>query len=595
MSRADPTGFNRGPLTRWLPVLGQAAPEPPEVRPFETRASDTPGRFVVRVIFSIPRITVPAMLLAITWQIGESAVPVVMGLAIDRALAAGDAGQLMLWIGVLLVLYVALTMAARFTGRLNVTALQLLQHRLRATLSSRVLHPRHTTVRPPDGGVVSTMTNDVARVSFAVLLLTMSISRIVSIVFIAASLLVVHWLLGVLVLVGAPLVVWLMGMLSRRLSRSTRDYQDLLAATVGRAGDLVAGYRVIKGIRAEAEATRRYRQASQQTLVGARRNAAVLGRFLVASGVVNGVFVAAVTGLAGWFAVDGQLSIGGLIATVGLTQALLPQIEGIVGASIPNLASSQASAARILEALGNACPVGSGADGPAWSTGAEPDASELRSPDAGVLDVRVSGVPHRVAPGELVGLRADDRTAALVAAALLDPHAERAPGIEIQLDGHPVERLAPAEYHARVTVSPHRTTLFSGTIRSNLTSPSGATDAADRLDAAVRAAACDDFVADLDALVGEDGNRLSGGQRQRVALARAIATDTPILVLHDPTTAVDSVTEQVIAERLRDVRSGRSILLIASSPGLLSCCDRVIDLHSATSEAACDAFEPTVA
>ncbi len=594
MSRVDPAGFNRGPLTRWLPVLGQAAPEPPDARPFETRASDTPGRFVVRVIFSIPRITVPAMLLAITWQVGESAVPVVMGLAIDRALAAGDAGQLLLWIGVLVVVYIVLTMAARFTGRLNVTALQLLQHRLRTTLSSRVLHPRHTTVRPPDGGVVSTMTNDVARVSFAVLLLTMSISRIVSIVFIAVSLLVVHWLLGVLVLVGAPVVVFLMGMLSRRLSRSTREYQDLLAATVGRASDLVAGYRVIKGIRAEAEATRRYRQASQETLVGAKRNAAVLGRFLVASGVVNGVFVAAVTGLAGWFAVDGQLSIGGLIATVGLTQALLPQIEGIVGASIPNIASSQASAARILEALGNACPVGSGADAPAWSAGAGTDASE-RSPDAGVLDLRVSGVPHRVAPGELVGLRADDRTAALVAAALLDPHAERAPGIEIRLGGHPVERLTPAEYHARVTVSPHRMTLFSGTIRSNLTSPSGPSSSADRLDAAVRAAACDDFVTDLDALVGENGNRLSGGQRQRVVLARALATDTPILVLHDPTTAVDSVTEQVIAERLREVRSDRSILLIASTPALLSCCDRVIDLTSATPEAAGDASERTVA
>ena len=81
-----------------------------------------------------------------------------------------------------------------------------------------------------------------------------------------------------MVLVGAPVVVWLMGVLSERLSRDTRVYQGLLAATVGRATDLVAGYRVIKGMRAETEATRRYRQASQETLVGAKRNAGLLGQ-----------------------------------------------------------------------------------------------------------------------------------------------------------------------------------------------------------------------------------------------------------------------------------------------------------------------------
>ncbi len=84
--------------------------------------------------------------------------------------------------------------------------------------------------------------------------------------------------------------------------------------------------------------------------------------------------------------------------------------------------------------------------------------------------------------------------------------------------------------------------------------------------------------ADLDRPVGENGNRLSGGQRQRVALARALASDAPVLVLHDPTTAVDSVTEQAVAARLPGMRAGRSTLLIASSPALLGCCDRVVDL-----------------
>ena len=83
----------------------------------------------------------------------------------------------------------------------------------------------------------------------------------------------------------------------------------------------------------------------------------------------------------------------------------------------------------------------------------------------------------------------------------------------------------------------------------------------------------------LDGQIGEMGGRLSGGQRQRLALARALATDAPVLVLHDPTTAVDSVTETTIASRLRQIRQGRSTILIASSPTLMGVCDRIIDLR----------------
>ncbi|OKI92885.1 ABC transporter [Streptomyces sp. CB02058] len=523
---------------------------------------------MLRVILSVRRISVPAMLLAIVWQVGESAVPVVMGLAIDRAVATGDEGQLALWIGVLVALYVALTSAARLSLRLTAHVVQLLQHRLRVTLSLGVLHPVGGTGRAPQGNVVSVMTNDVARLSNAVILTIIPVSRITAIGFIAVSLLATHWLLGLVVLLGAPVAVWSMGVLSERLARDTREYQELLASTVGQSTDLVAGYRVIKGMRAETEATSRYRQASQKTLVAARRNAGLLGRFLVASGAVSGAFVAAVVGLAGWFAVDRQLSIGGLMTAVGLAQALLPQIQAIASTSIPNLAGARASSVRVLDALRDNA-----------TSPAEPDAAT--SPEATALpelDVLVpsnSGprVTIRVERGELVGVRTDDRTAARVVEALLDPRAEGE--IEVRLDGIAAQKLSPAEYRSRVTVAPHRATLFTGTLRDNVTVFAGAPE---RVDAAVRAAACDDFAADLDVPVGEGGNRLSGGQRQRVALARALASDAPVLVLHDPTTAVDSVTEHTIASRLREVRAGRSTLLIASAPALLVACDRVVEL-----------------
>ncbi|MCX5414092.1 ABC transporter ATP-binding protein [Streptomyces sp. NBC_00059] len=567
-SGADTAGLGRGPLTRRLPVLLLAPAEPPGARPFDYGPGTTPGRFLLRVIFSVRRVSVPAMLLAIVWQVGESAVPVVMGLAIDRAVATGDGGQLALWLGVLAALYIALTSAARLSLRLTAHAVQVLQHRLRATLSTGVLHPVGGTGRAPAGNVVSVMTNDVARLSNAVILTIIPVSRIAAIGFIAVSLLATHWLLGLVVLLGAPLAVWSMGVLSERLSLDTREYQELLASTVGQATDLVSGYRVIKGMRAEAEATSRYRQASQETLVAARRNAGLLGRFLVGSGVVSGTFVAAVVGLAGWFAVDEQLGIGGLITAVGLAQALLPQIQAIASTSIPNLVGGRASSVRVLDVLRDYAMPPAGPD-----DGTPQAVTALPQLDVVVPNASGPGVTIRVEPGELVGVRADDRTAARVVEALLDPRAEG--GIEARLEGIATRKLSPAEYRSRVTVAPHRATLFSGTLRDNVTVIAGAPE---RVDAAVRAAACDDFATDLDVPVGEGGNRLSGGQRQRVALARALASDAPVLVLHDPTTAVDPVTEHTIAGRLREVRAGRSTLLIASAPALLAACDRVVEL-----------------
>jgi ABC-type multidrug transport system fused ATPase/permease subunit len=563
-SHSDPSGLGRGPLTRRLPVLWQAPTDPPEVQPFEAGPGTTADRFLLRVILSVRRVSVPAALAAIVWQVGEAAVPVVTGLAIDRALATGNAGQLALWLGALVAAYVGLTVAAKFATQLTAYAVQLLQHRLRSTLSTGVLHPVGGSVHAPGGGVVSVMTSDVARLANGVQLVIMPIARITTIGFIAVSLLTTHWLLGLAVLVGAPAAVWLMGILSERLSRDTREYQGLLATTVGLATDVVAGYRVVKGIRAETEATRRYRQASQETLVGAKRNAGLLGRFLMGSGVVTGTFVAAVMGLAGWFAVDRQLSIGELIAAVGLAQALLPQIQSIANDSIPNLAGARASSARILDLLETDIAV----------TPEPVDAARPTVPRLPVLEVSTLSTTIRVEPGELVGVRTDDLTAARVAEALLDP---RGPGNEVavRLDGIAARDLTAQEYRSRVTFTPHRVMLFSGTIRDNLTATAAAPEL---VTAAVRAAACDDFAADLDLPVGEDGNRLSGGQLQRLALARALAGDAPVLVLHDPTTAVDSVTEHTIAERLRDVRAGRSTLLITSSPALLSSCDRVVDL-----------------
>ncbi|MGO1849103.1 ABC transporter ATP-binding protein [Microbacterium sp.] len=512
------------------------------------------------------RLSLPAAVLAVLWQVGEALVPMIMGAAIDRALDTGDATQLVLWLVVLGLNFLMLSLTYRFSAQLVARATEQVQHALRATLSRAVLHPQDGQAGQPDGSVVSTMTNDVTRVA-TVRLTVYPVGELAGIVFIAVSLLFIHWPLGVAVLVGAPVAVWLMVILSGRLARATRVYQALLAETVGRATDLVTGYRVIKGVRAEAEATHRYRDASQKTLAGVRRTLRLRGRFIVGSDTVSGVFVAGVAVFAGWFALTGQLSVGGLIAAVGLAQALLPPMRMLVMNAVPAWAAAMASSGRVLDVLKDA-------------TAGIPRQERAERMPAMKPTVTFSVSSHpsvRVEPGELVGVRADDRTAADITEAMLNPRSNAS--VQVYLDDLPAARLDPEMYRSHVVVSPHHATLFTGTIADNL-DITGAPP--QTRNAAMRAAACDDFVAEAGGAqkpVGEMGNRFSGGQRQRLALARALATDAQVLVLHDPTTAVDSVTEAAIASRLREMRRDRSTILIASSPALLNVCDRVIDLR----------------
>lgn len=566
----DPAGLGRGRLTRRLPVLGQAGAEPPPVAPFAVRPGDGPRRFTARVALSAKRLTVPAAVLGIVQNVATALVPVIMGLAIDRALQTGEVSRLAGWLGLLGAVFVCLTVAFRWSAHLAAQAVQLVEHRLRSTVSETVLHPVDGRSRQPDGVLLSTTTNDLTRLSTAVNLGVYPVGELAGIAFVAASLLLIHWPLGLAVLLGAPVMVWLMGALSGPFSRSARHAQTLLADAVGRATDLVTGYRVIKGVRAEEEATRRYRRESRAALDGAYRNVGALGRYLAGSNTIAGVFVAGVAGLAGWFAVTGEITIGELIAVAGLTQALLTPLTLLTANAGAVWAAAVGSGGRVLDLLSS--PVGD----------PEPDGAVPAPAGLPVLEVAVDGyAPVRVDRGGLVGLRTDDRTATGIVAALLAPRSgDRV--AEILVGGVPAGRLDPADYRSAVLVAPHEASLFSGTVADNLDLPDAPPH---RRATALWAAACDDFVSTSDTgpdtEVGENGNRLSGGQRQRLALARAYAADAPVLVLHEPTTAVDSVTGAAIADRLRRARADRSTLVITASPALLEGCDRVVDLEPA--------------
>jgi ABC-type multidrug transport system fused ATPase/permease subunit len=141
--------------------------------------------------------------------------------------------------------------------------------------------------------------------------------------------------------------------------------------------------------------------------------------------------------------------------------------------------------------------------------------------------------------------------------------------------------LAIAELRRDVALVTQRPVLFSVTLRENLTT--GREDARwDDVLAACEAAGVDAFADDLpdgyDTLIGERGINLSGGQRQRVALARALVTSARVVVLDDPLSAVDTLTERRLVKRLRPALDGRTVLVATQRLSTVELADRAVVL-----------------
>jgi putative ABC transport system ATP-binding protein len=530
----------------------------------------TPRQLIVRSMLAVNRLTVPATALMVVQQASQAAVPIVIGLAIDRAVAPYDGGSLIGWLAVLVGVYVVLAVSYRLAFRLEILAMQIVCYQLRLKVARAVLDPRRETRESPGVGL-SIFTTDVNRLGQAPGLLVYPVGDLVAITIVAIALFVISWPLGLLVLVGTPTMMWLLDRVAGPVRQHTFAQLEHVADATASAADLVAGLRVIKGLGAEAAAADRYRTVSQEAFRATLRVKSAQARYEVVTDLIAGLFIAAVATLIGWLALRGDIEVGELVTAVGLTQFVAAPVQSLTKDFGARLAEVRASAQRVLGVL-QARRVDDRravtfADG-------EVPPLELRDVRLGV----VAGLALTVAPGELVGVVTDSGTAQLLedTLGLFQPPEDGAIFV-----GDVDARAVDADDLRRVLLTaPHSADLFDASVLQNIDPAADAGVPSESARAAIHASALGDVVETLanglSTRVGEGGAMLSGGQRQRVALARALAARPPILVLHEPTTAVDSVTEALIAARLRDLRRGASTLVVTTSPTLLAVADRVV-------------------
>ncbi|MBW0114798.1 ABC transporter transmembrane domain-containing protein [Pseudonocardia abyssalis] len=504
-------------------------------------------------------------------QGGEALVPVLVGVVIDRGVATGDVGGLLLWLGVLAATFVTLSLSWRFGARQSLLAAVGAERELRMRLAGRILAPRGgAEAGHLPGGLVSIATGDVRRVADAAFMVPVGIAAVAGVAVAGTALLTMSVPLGLLVLLGTPPLLFVAQLLSRPVERRSAAQQEEAARASGVAADLVRGVRVLKGIGAEEYALERYRRVSRGSLRATLATARAQGGYEGTVLSINGLFLALVALVGGGLAVGGSISVGELVSAVGLAQFLTGPVQ-VVGDLAAVFAIGRASAARIVDVLGAPYSIGSGE-----GSLPNPVRGELRLDGVSAVADATAGIHLVAEPGSIVAVVADPPTATALLAWL---GRERDPGGgRVLLDGVAFDEIDPHELRGTVLVSTHDADLFTGSLHDNLTAVAVGDPAG-----AIAAAAADQVAAALpaghDTAVAERGSSLSGGQRQRVALARALAAHAPVLVLHDPTTAVDTVTEARIADGLRTLRAQHTTLLLTTSPALLAVADSVVVLR----------------
>jgi ABC-type multidrug transport system fused ATPase/permease subunit len=519
----------------------------------------SPTRFLVWVARGQLGALAIAAVYGVIWMSTLAVVPALVGRAIDLGVAGGDTAGLLRWSGLILAAGVVSATAGILRHRMNVVNWLTAAYRVQQLLVRQAARlggslPR----RVPTGEVAAVGTHDAERIGAAMDIIGRLAGAIVSFVVVAVLMLRASTILGLLVAVGVPLLSVAVGPLLRPLHRRRTRHRELVGRLTTVGADTVSGLRVLRGIGGEEVFSRRYAVASQEVRTAGVAAARVQSLLEAAEVALPGVLVVLVTWLGARLAVAGQISVGELIAFYGYAAFLLLPVRTVTEAA-DKFTRAHVAARRTVEVLALAPELASG------SAAAEPP------PGSPLVDGQ-SGLV--VAPGRLTAVVAGVPEEA---AAIADRLGRFADGDGVRLGGVDLRDLPLEVVRRRVLVSEHDPRLFTGPLAAEL-DPTG--DAPpDRVWAAIDTASAADVLEALpDGLateVAERGRTFSGGQRQRLVLARALVADPEILVLVEPTSAVDAHTEARIADRLAAARRGRATVVCTTSPLVLDRADTV--------------------
>ena len=388
------------------------------------------------------------------------------------------------------------------------------------------------------------------------------------------------WRLTLACLSVLPVQIWFAARFSRKVRPAYEENRDLMDRMVLGFSENVQGIQVVKGFSLEGRVMGRFSGWSEDIRVQKRKVFGEIALFWPVIDGLNRLSMMILLGYGGWLVMQGEISLGtGLVTFAGLLQQFATQVT-TVAAVVDNAQVSLAGAKRIFEILDTDPGVASQPD--ARSPGrflgrvTFEDVSFEYNENATVLkDVNFVAEPgRRIA---IAGATGSGKSALLsLIPRFYDPRGGR-----VLLDGHDVRTLPLQELRRQVGMVFQENFLFSNTIAANIAF--GHPDASqERIERAAKVAGAHEFIMAFpegyETFLGEGGVNLSGGQRQRLAIARALLLEPTVLLLDDPTSAIDAETEKEIMEAMEAAMEGRTTFIVAHRLSTLRRADLILVL-----------------
>jgi len=569
--------------------------------PDEPPITQSPARFTLWMIRRQARITTASAIFSLFWLLPGTISPFLLGRAIDQGITQHNIGATVMWAsllaGAVLIGVVSDVVASAFQISSWLDAL----YRTTKLVARKVAQMSHVIIkRVPAGEMLSVASSDSDTFGAFAEVTGRAIASLAAFAFVTGLVLSESLTLGLVVLASAPVILAASAPIIVPMQRNQRLERERTSTLTGMAVDIVSGLRILRGVGGEKLFGDNYQRQSQRVIAAGKRGGYWWGLFQAVSTLLTGCLLVLLTWLGIQHMMTGDLTVGQLISFFGYAVFLARPFSTFVE-FIQKWIQALVSARKTL-GITNHLPPWTEPNQPSrWTLGQIRDEMSGFTANPGELTIIVSGVPDDSAAlcdrlGRYLpigdGGSVEEETAVwgaeakrqrqqqaehLTAQAARDEHlAQGEWGVTV--DGVDISHIDLAELRQHLMVTDASAAVFAGTLQ-HLVDPH-ASHTREQAEQALWVASADDVWEALpegwQGRIDERGRGLSGGQRQRLILARSVLINPDVLVMVEPTSAVDAHTEARIAARLPEYRAGQTTILTTVSPLWLRHADRVV-------------------
>ncbi len=389
--------------------------------------------------------------------------------------------------------------------------------------------------------------------------------------------LLIDWQVTLVSLGAVPLIYWALSLYGTRIVPRIVKVTQLEWRSLSIVYEAMSMLRVIVAFGRERHEHRRF-MVQGKTAVDARVRLTVWQTlFSLGVGTATAAGTAAVLGFGAWHVLQGKITLGELTVLISYIASVYQPLESISN-TIGHLHQQFVFFNMVLKTLDTKPEIRDAPDGiDIGRSRGEIEFDDVSFAYAGRVDT-LQNVSFHVKAGQRVAIVGPTGAGKTTLASLLVRFYDPSRGA-IKIDGHDIRKIKLQCLRNQLSVVLQEPLLFSGSIAENIRYGQLASSV-DEIVEAAKAANAHDFIEQLpdgyDTELGEGGKQLSGGERQRICVARAFIRNAPILILDEPTSSIDSKTEQVILDALDRLMIGRTSLMIAHRLSTIRKADLVV-------------------